>query len=85
MSRNRGLQTTPYSLTITSYCDTYVGFNLYIATLSSSTLNAWKLHYILTDKESKDAIVGGVLSTAENGVADFSDTEKTELNTGLKK
>lgn len=85
MSRNRGLQTTPYSLTITSYCDTYVGFNLYIATLSSSTLNASKLHYILTDKESKDAIVEGVLSTAENGVADFSDTEKTELNTGLKK
>ena len=84
MSRNRGLQTTPYSLTITSYCDSYVGFNLYIATLSSNTLEASKIHYILTDKGSKDAIVEGVLSTADNGVADFSDTEKTELNTGLK-
>jgi len=85
MSRNRCLQTTPYSLTITSYCDSYVGFNLYIATLSSNTLDASKIHYILTDKGSKDAIVEGVLSTADNGVADFSDTEKTELNTGLKR
>ena len=84
MSRNRGLQTTPYSLTVTSYCDTYVGFNLYIATLSSNTLDASKIHYILTDKGSKNATVEGVLSTADNGVADFSDTEKTELNTGLK-
>ena len=84
MSRNRGLQTTPYSLTVTSYCDTYVGFNLYIATLSSNTLDASKIHYVLTDKGSKDAIVEGVLSTADNGVTDFSDTEKTELNTGLK-
>ena len=84
MSRNRGLQTTPYSLTIISYCDSYVGFNLYIATLSSNTLDASKIHYVLTDKGSKDAIVEGVLSTADNGVADFSDTEKTELNTGLK-
>ncbi len=69
MSRNRGLQTTPYSLTVTSYCDTYVGFNLYIATLSSNTLDASKIHYILTDKGSKNAIVEGVLSTADNGVA----------------
>lgn len=84
MSRNKGLQTTPYSLTVTSYCDTYVGFNLYIATLSSNTLDASKIHYVLTDKGSKDAIVEGVLSTADNGVANFSDTEKTELNTGLK-
>ena len=69
MSRNRGLQTTPYSLTVTSYCDSYVGFNLYIATLSSNTLDASKIHYVLTDKGSKDAIVEGVLSTADNGVA----------------
>ena len=84
MSRNRGLQTTPYSLTVTSYCDSYVGFNLYIATLSSNTLDASKIHYVLTDKGSKDTIVEGVLSSADNGVTDFTDTEKTELNTGLK-
>ena len=46
MSRNRGLQTTPYSLTVTSYCDSYVGFNLYIATLNTNTLTAENIHYI---------------------------------------
>lgn len=84
MSRNRGLQTTPYSLTVTSYCDSYVGFNLYIATLNTNTLDASNIHYILTNKGSKEAIVEGILSEAANGVSDFDDASKTELNTGLK-
>ena len=84
MSRNKGLQTTPYSFTVTSYCDTYVGFSLYVATLSTNTLDASNIHYILTNKDSKDVIVEGILSSATNGVSDFSDSEKTELNTGLK-
>ena len=84
MSRNRGLQTTPYSLTVTSYCDSYVGFNLYIATLNTNTLTDENIHYILTNKGSKEAIVEGILSEAANGVSDFDDASKTELNTGLK-
>ena len=84
MSRNKGLQTQPYKFTVTSYCDTYAGFNLYIATLNTNTLNASNIRYILTNSGSKDAIVEGLLSDASNGVSDFSDTEKTELNTGLK-
>ncbi|CDE50889.1 unknown [Firmicutes bacterium CAG:460] len=84
MSRNRGLQTTPYSLTVTSYCDSYVGFNLYIATLNTNTLTDENIHYILTEKGSKTAVVEGVLSSATDGSSDFSDTDKTELNTGLK-
>ena len=84
MSRNRGLQTTPYSLTVTSYCDSYVGFNLYIATLNTNTMEASNIHYILTSKGSKDVIVEGILSEAANGVSDFDDASKTELNTGLK-
>ena len=84
MSRNRGLQTTPYSLTVTSYCDSYVGFNLYIATLNTNTLTDENIHYILTSKGSKDVIVEGILSSATDGSSDFSDTDKTELNTGLK-
>ena len=84
MSRNRGLQTTPYSLTVTSYCDSYVGFNLYIATLNTNTLDASNIRYILTSKGSKDVIVEGILSSATDGSSDFSDTDKTELNTGLK-
>ena len=78
MSRNKGLQTTPYSLTVTSYCDSYVGFNLYIATLNTNTLTDENIHYILTEKGSKTAVVEGVLSSATNGSSDFSDTDKTE-------
>ena len=84
MSRNRGLQTTPYSLTVTSYCDSYVGFNLYIATLNTNTLDASNIRYILTSKGSKDVIVEGILSEATDGASDFDDVSKTELNTGLK-
>ena len=84
MSRNRGLQTTPYSLTVTSYCDSYVGFNLYIATLNTNTMEASNIHYILTSKGSKDVIVEGILSEATDGASDFDDVSKTELNTGLK-
>ena len=84
MSRNKGLQTTPYSLTVTSYCDSYVGFNLYIATLNTNTLDASNIRYILTSKGSKDVIVEGILSEATDGASDFDDVSKTELNTGLK-
>ena len=84
MSRNRGLQTTPYSLTVTSYCDSYVGFNLYIATLNTNTMESSNIHYILTSKGSKDVIVEGILSDATNGASDFDDASKTELNAGLK-
>ena len=84
MSRNRGLQTTPYSLTVTSYCDSYVGFNLYIATLNTNTLTDENIHYILTEKGSKTAVVEGILSSATDGSSEFSTNDKTELNTGLK-
>ena len=84
MSRNKGLQTTPYSLTVTSYCDSYVGFNLYIATLNTNTMEASNVHYILTSKGSKDVIVEALLSEATDGASDFDDVSKTELNTGLK-
>ncbi len=83
MSRNRGLQTTPYTFTVSSSCDTPVGFNLYIATLSTNTLKASEIHYIVTNKGSKDALAEGVLSNATEDSSSFSGSEKTELNTGL--
>ena len=84
MSRNKGLQTTPYKFTVTSYCDSYVGFNLYVATLNTNTIDAKYVIYILTETGTKNVIQEGILSSAINGVSDFTDTEKTELNTGLK-
>ena len=84
MSRNKGLQITPYKFTVTSYCDSYVGFNLYVATLNTNTIDAKYVRYILTETGTKNVIQEGILSSAINGVSDFTDTEKTELNTGLK-
>ena len=84
MSRNRGLQTTPYKFTVTSYCDSYVGFNLYIATLSTNTIDAKYVRYVLTETGTKNVIQEGILSSAESAETDFTDTEKTELNTGIK-
>ena len=84
MSRNRGFQTTPYSFTVTSYCETFVGFNLYIATLNTNTIEASNIRYILTSKGSKEVVSEGLLSEATNGDSDFDDALKTELNAGLK-
>ena len=84
MSRNHGLQTTPYKFTVTSYCDSYVGFNLYIATLSTNTIDAKYVRYVLTETGTKNVIQEGILSSADSAETDFTDTEKTELNTGKK-
>ena len=83
MSRNKGLQTTPYTFTVTSYCDSYVGFNLYLATLSTNTLAASNIHYIITEKGSKEALVEGTLTSSLDDANNFTDAEKTELNAGL--
>ena len=48
MSRNKGLQTTPYTFTVASYCDSYVGFNLYLAILENNTLDG---KYEIIDSE----------------------------------
>ena len=83
MSRNKGLQTTPYTFTVTSYCDTYVGFNLYLATINTNTLSASNIHYIITEKGSKEALVEGTLTSSLDDASNFTDAEKTELNAGL--
>ena len=83
MSRNKGLQTTPYTFTVTSYCDSYVGFNLYLATLNTNTLAASNIHYIITEKGSKEALVEGTLTSSLDDASNFTDAEKTELNAGL--
>jgi hypothetical protein len=81
MSRNRGINTTPYTFTVTSNCDKSIGFNLYLATLNTSTLEASSIHYIVTSNGSKTALAEGTLTTDVSSA--FTDTDKTELNAGL--
>jgi len=84
MSKNRALNTTPYSFTVTSSCDSFVGFNLYLATFNTNTLDASKIHYIITEVGSKEIITEGLVGNATNVTSTFTDQEKTEYNVGMQ-
>lgn len=84
MSRNRALQTTPYTFTVSSSCNESVGFYIYIATLNTNTLDANNIHYIITNHNSKEALVEGILGEAEDGLSDFEEYQINELNNGIK-
>ena len=80
MSKNRALQTTPYTFTVSSTCESYVGFNLYLATLNTNTLDAANIHYIITNNGSKEILSEGILSDATNGLSEFNSDEQEQLN-----
>lgn len=84
MSRNRALQTTPYTFTVSSSCNESVGFYIYIATLNTNTLDANNIHYIITNHNSKEALVEGILGEAKDGLSDFEEYQINELNNGIK-
>ena len=83
MSKNRALQTTPYTFTVSSTCESYVGFNLYLATLNTNTLDAANIHYIITNNGSKEVLSEGILSDATNALSDFNSDEQEQLNNGI--
>ena len=83
MSKNRALQTTPYTFTVSSTCESYVGFNLYLATLNTNTLDAANIHYIITNNGSKEILSEGILSDATNALSDFNSDEQEQLNNGI--
>ena len=83
MSKNRALQTTPYTFTLTSSCGDRTAYSLYLATLNTNTLTDNNIHYILTKGGSKEIITEGILSDATNALSDFNTNEQSELNTGI--
>ena len=83
MSKNKALQTTPYTFTVSSTCESYVGFNLYLATLNTNTLDAANIHYIITNNGSKEILSEGILGDATNGLSDFNSEEQEQLNNGI--
>ncbi len=83
MSKNRALETTPYTFSLTSSCDGGVGFNIYLATLNSNTLDDNNIHYIITNHGSKNILVEGILGDATNGLSDFTSEEQAQLNSGI--
>ena len=83
MTKNRALQTTPYTFSVSSSCTDGSGFNLYLATLNTNTLDASNIHYIITEHGNKNVIVEGILSEATNGVSDFESYEIDQINNGI--
>ena len=83
MTKNRALQTTPYTFTVSSTCPDSSGFNLYLATLNTNTLDANNIHYIITLSGTTNILAEGILSEATNGISDFQDYELNELNNGI--
>ena len=83
MSKNRALQTTPYTFTVTSTCENPSGFNLYLVTLNTNSLDASNIHYIITNYGDKTILEEGILSEATNGVSDFEDYEINQINNGI--
>lgn len=83
ISKNRALQTTPYTFTVTSSCESYVGFNLYLATLNTNTLVDSSIHYIITRNGSKDILAEGILSEATNALSEFTADDQNQLNIGI--
>ena len=83
ISKNKALQTTPYTFTVTSSCESYVGFNLYLATLNTNTLVDSSVHYIITRNGSKDILAEGILSEATNALSEFTSDDQNQLNVGI--
>ena len=83
VSRNKGMQSDPYTFTVTSSCESYVGFNLYLATLDTNTLSDSSIHYVITEHDSKEALVEGILSEATNALSEFNSDELNQLNIGI--
>ena len=83
ISKNKALETTPYTFTVTSSCESYVGFNLYLATLNTNTLVDSSVHYIITKQDSKDILAEGILSEATNALSEFTAEEQAQLNSGI--
>ncbi|MFR5857067.1 MAG: fibronectin type III domain-containing protein [Bacilli bacterium] len=83
MSKNKALQTTPYTFTLTSSCGDRTAYSIYLATLNTNTLADNNIHYILTKSGSKEIITEGILSNATNAISEFNSYEQSELNTGI--
>lgn len=83
MTKNRALQTTPYTFTVSSTCPDSTGFSVYIATLNTNTLPDSAIHYIITEQGNTNVISEGILSEATNGLRDLQDYEISDLNNGI--
>ena len=83
MSDAAGLNTTPYTFSVSKTCDGTISFRLYLVSVSGNTIPDSVIKYAITTKGTKNVLVKGKLGSAQDGASDYSSTEKTELKTSL--
>ncbi len=83
MADEKGLETNPYEFIVSSTCEDYIGFNLYLTSLSDNQIADNIIHFAITSK-SKEVLSEGILASQERGETDFNSKELKELNTGIK-
>ena len=79
MSDAAGLNTTPYTFSVSKTCDGTISFRLYLVSVSGNTIPDSVIKYAITTKGTKNVLVKGKLGSASDGASDYSSTEKTEL------
>lgn len=83
MDDSMGLETKPYEFAISSTCEDYVGFNLYLTSLNDNQIEDSNIHFAITNK-NKTILSEGILNNQEKSENDFSTEELKELDIGIK-
>ncbi len=81
MEEEMGLQTEAYEFTISSTCEEYTGFNLYLLTYSDNQINDNNIIYGITSKN--DTVLETNLLTSTVEETELTEAEKKEINQGV--
>ena len=82
MEEEMGLKTIPYEFTISSTCEEYTGFNLYLTTLSDNQIKDKDIRYAVTDVDD-NVLITDLLKNKEEA-NDLTGEEIKELEQGLE-
>ncbi len=83
MEEEMGLQTPSYEFTISSTCEEYTGFNLYLTTLNDNEIKDKDIRYAVTDVDD-NVLITDLISNKPNGITEFSEEEIKELEQGIE-
>ena len=83
MEEEMGLQTEAYEFTISSTCEDYTGFNLYLLTYSDNGIADNLIRYAITGKNN--TILETDLLTNKKEETSLTEKEQEEINQGINK
>ena len=81
MSIAAGLNTTPYTFKVSSTCDSYVDFVIFLASTESDTL--YDIRYVLTKKNSKIILSTGSILYSDTQSLSEDELSELKISTGL--